>query len=67
MYINLRYRDKSHYRPYLAHYLCTQRNNQATPDRQLAQLSLYYMLEVTLDHYQRRPIEKIHLGTYQCD
>lgn len=67
MYINLRYRDKSHYRPYLAHYLCTQRNDQATPDRQLAQLSLYYMLEVTLDHYQRRPIEKVHLGTYQCD
>lgn len=61
----MRMKDKSHYRQYVANYLCYAWN-QSHPDDPVTYVTWTYMLERTLADYELEPLTEVVLYEAEC-
>ena len=65
LYTTMRMKDKSHYRQYVANYLCYAWN-QSHPDDPVTYVTWTYMLERTLADYELEPLTEVVLYEAEC-
>ena len=64
--MNLWRNDYRQYRPYYAQYLCRDWNAHHSPELQLDELQIYFVVEMTLPNYEYSTPEKVLVLSHRC-